>query len=227
MAKILIADDDQNISSLIDDSLRDEGYDTVVVADGDAVLAVLAEMDFDLILLDIMMPHTDGLEVCRKIRDHVNCPILFVTAKGRTIDTVLGLNIGADDYITKPFVVEELVAKVKAHLRREKRHTLTKENVITIGDLTIYRDCYEVTDKGTDVPLTTREFQLLLYFCDNIGKVLTREQIFDAVWGLDYADIGSVTVTVKNLRDKLDPDNHMLKTIWGVGYKLVRPGVEK
>lgn len=227
MPRILIADDDQNISSLIDDSLRDEGYDTVVVADGDAVFAVLAEMDFDLILLDIMMPHTDGLEVCRKIRDHVTCPILFVTAKGRTIDTVLGLNIGADDYITKPFVVEELVAKVKAHLRREKRHTQTKEHVITIGDLTIYRDRYEVTDNGKDVPLTTREFQLLLYFCDNIGKVLTREQIFDAVWGLDYADIGSVTVTVKNLRDKLDPDNHMLKTIWGVGYKLVRSGAEK
>jgi DNA-binding response OmpR family regulator len=122
MPKILIADDDRNISELIADCLIDEGFDTVVAADGNAALEAVELGSFDIILLDIMMPGADGLEVCRKIRDKVNCPILFVTARGRTIDTVLGLEIGADDYITKPFVVEELAAKVKAHLRRERRH---------------------------------------------------------------------------------------------------------
>lgn len=222
MPKILIADDDRNISSLISDSLIDEGFETTVVSDGNAALAVIGQTSFDLILLDIMMPGADGLEVCRKIRDNVNCPILFVTAKGRTIDTILGLEIGADDYISKPFVVEELVAKVKAHLRREKRQLATRDSSVIIGNLCIMPDCYEVTRSGVPVTLTTREFQLLMYLCENIGKVLTREQIFDAVWGLDYADIGSVTVTIKNLRDKLDPDNRLIKTVWGVGYKLVR-----
>jgi len=221
---ILIADDDKNISSLISDSLADEGFECIVVADGDSAIKAVAEFDFDLILLDIMMPGADGLKVCLKIRDKVRCPILFVTAKGRTLDTVLGLEIGADDYITKPFVVEELVAKVKAHLRREKRNHGVQANTLTVGDLTIIRDSFEVKKGGVLQALTTREFQLLLYLCDNIGKVLTKEQIFDAVWGIDYADIGSVTVTIKNLRDKLDPENHLIKTIWGVGYKLLRSG---
>jgi len=172
------------------------------------------------------MPEMDGLEVCRKIRDKVNCPILFVTAKNRTIDTVVGLELGGDDYITKPFVVEELMAKVRAHIRREKRNIISVSGaqIISIGNLQISRDNYEVTKSGESIPLSTREFQLLVYMLDNMGKVLTREQIFDAVWGLDYADIGTVTVTVKKLRDKVDEENKMIKTVWGVGYKLVNPG---
>lgn len=225
MAHILIADDDLNISTLLADSLQDEGYSTVTVPDGDAALLAVASVDFDLILLDIMMPGKDGLEVCRKIRDTVSCPILFVTAKGRTLDTVLGLELGADDYITKPFVVEELVAKVKAHLRREQRHTAAMMHTHIIGDLQIHSDSLEVSKSGVLVPLTTREFQLLLYLAEHSGMVLTREQLFDAIWGMDYSDIGSVTVTIKNLRDKLDPDSRMIKTVWGIGYKLVRPGV--
>ena len=224
VAHILIADDDLNISSLLADSLQDEGYSTVTVPDGDAALRAAQSADFDLILLDIMMPGKDGLEVCRKIRDTVSCPILFVTARGRTLDTVLGLEIGADDYITKPFVVEELVAKVKAHLRREQRHTASSAHALFIGDLQIHPDSLEVSKGGTPIPLTTREFQLLVYLAEHSGRVLTREQLFDAVWGMDYSDIGSVTVTIKNLRDKLDPDSRMIKTVWGVGYKLVRPG---
>lgn len=225
MPRILIADDDRNISELIADCLSDEGFETHVVDDGLAALKAVEQTDFDIILLDIMMPGADGLEVCRKIRDKVTCPILFVTAKGRSIDTILGLEIGADDYIAKPFVVEELAAKVKAHLRRERRHNQSRDSFISIGDLRIWPENYEVTKKGVPVTLTTREFQLLMYLSDNFGRVLTREQIFDAVWGADYADIGSVTVTIKNLRDKLDPDNSLIKTVWGVGYKLVRPGV--
>lgn len=224
MAKVLIADDDFNIARLIADSLEEEGMECVTVSDGVEVLSELKKEQYDLILLDIMMPNLDGLSVCKKIREEVKCPILFVTAKGRTIDTVLGLEMGGDDYITKPFIVDELVAKVKAHLRREKRSTLSKQSIFSIGDLKIIRDNYEVIINGEFINLSTREFQLLIFFCDNIGKVMTKEQIFDHVWGMDYADIGNVTVTVKNLRDKIDPDNRLIKTVWGVGYKMVKIG---
>lgn len=226
MPKILIADDEVNIAALIADSLNDEGFETMVVHDGRAVLAELSQgSDFSLIILDIMMPGIDGLEVCRRIRDTVRCPIIFVTAKSRTLDTVLGLEIGADDYITKPFVVEELTAKVKAHIRRDRRMAESVPHTLTIGSLAIRKDSYEVYLGEKSVNLSTREFQLLVYLTDHIGRVLTREQIFDAVWGMDYSDIGSVTVTIKNLRDKIDPDNRYIKTIWGVGYKMVRPEV--
>ncbi len=224
MPRILIADDDANIAQLIADSLEDEGMICTTVSDGEMVLEAVKKSDFDLILLDIMMPKLDGLSTCKKIRDEVSCPILFVTAKGRTIDTVLGLEMGGDDYITKPFHVEELTAKVKAHLRREKRSSQAQDKAVSLGELTIFRENYEVVKNGEYIHLTTREFQLLIYFIDNIGKVMTREQIFDKVWGMDYADIGSVTVTVKNLRDKIDPDSQLIKTVWGVGYKLVRRG---
>ena len=222
MDRILIADDDRNIARLIADSLSDEGFDTVVVFDGEQALAELRKAQtFSLILLDIMMPKTDGLEVLKTIRSRTASPILFVTAKGRTVDTLVGLELGADDYIKKPFVVEELVAKVKAHIRRDTRRPV-REDVIRLGSLEIRRDSFEVTSGGAPVALTTREFQLLVYLCDHIGQVLTREQIFDGVWGIDYTDMGAVTVTIKNLRDKLDRDSRHIKTVWGVGYKLVR-----
>jgi DNA-binding response OmpR family regulator len=229
MSKILIADDEVNIAALIADSLSDEGFETVVVHDGPAVLSELSkDTDFNLIILDIMMPGIDGLEICRRIRDTVKCPIIFVTAKSRTLDTLLGLELGADDYITKPFVVEELTAKVKAHIRRDKRMAETEalSDTLTIGELTIKKDSFEVYINDKRIDLSTREFQLLAYLAENIGRVLTREQIFDAVWGMAYSDIGSVTVTIKNLRDKIDPDNRYIKTIWGVGYKMVKAEVD-
>ncbi len=223
MPKVLIADDEISIANLIADSLNDEGFETKVVHHGQAVLDELSATNtFSLIILDIMMPGINGLEVCRRIRDAVKCPIIFVTAKSRTLDIMLGLEIGADDYIVKPFVVEELVAKVKAHIRREKRADDNTSEFRTLGGLKINKDNYEVFLNGKRIDLSAREFQLLVYLCDNVGKVLTREQIFDAVWGMDYSDIGSVTVTIKNLRDKIDPDNRLIKTVWGVGYKLVR-----
>lgn len=225
MPDILIADDDMQITTLIEDSLTDEGFTVAVVHDGEAAVNILNEQQFKLILLDIMMPGMDGLEVCRKIRGTTSCPILFVTAKNRTLDTVIGLELGGDDYITKPFVVEELVAKVKAHIRRDKRNAAAEESayVQQVGELRIFPERYEVYKGDKKIDLSTREFQLLMYLRGNIGQVLTREQIFDEVWGLDYTDIGTVTVTIKNLRDKIDPDSNYIKTVWGIGYKLVRP----
>jgi len=222
MSLVLVADDEVAIASLISDSLEDEGINTVVASNGVEVINHIHKQQFDLILLDVMMPVMGGMETCRKIRDIVSCPIIFVTAKNRTFDTLLGLEIGADDYITKPFVVEELVAKVKAHIRRERRKS-NQDNVIAIGKLRIFPENYEVYHSNKRIDLSTREFQLLIYFCSNIGKVLTREQIFDAVWGSDYSDVGTVTVTIKNLRDKIDQNQEYLKTVWGVGYKLVHP----
>jgi DNA-binding response OmpR family regulator len=226
MCKILVADDDKNIAELISDSLIDEGFEVVCVYNGnDAIKKVFENGDFELIILDIMMPGTNGLSVCKTIRDSFEGTILFVTAKSRTLDTMLGLEMGGDDYIAKPFVIEELVSRVKAHIRRDKRHQYGKQenSVINIGELTINKDSFEVFKNGNNIEVSTREFQLLSYLVDNKGRVLTREQIFDNVWGIDYNDIGTVTVHIKNLRDKLDDTNRYIKTIWGVGYKFVEP----
>ncbi|MFR6344441.1 MAG: response regulator transcription factor, partial [Christensenellales bacterium] len=151
-------------------------------------------------------------------------PIVFVTAKSRTLDTMVGLEMGADDYIYKPFVVEELVARVKAHLRRESRYQQadTSSPWLCIGPFRLNRESFEVFCREEPVALSTREFQLLQYLMENAGRVLSREQIFDAVWGEHYGDIGTVAVNIKNLRTKLDPDSQFIKTIWGVGYKFVK-----
>ena len=224
MAKILVADDDRDIARLIADSLSDEGMDVVTVHNGPDALAAVGREAFDMAILDIMMPGVDGLSVCARIRESFCGTILFVTAKNRTLDTMLGLEIGGDDYITKPFVVEELVARVKAHLRRDRRSERGGGGpVLTIGGLRIYTDNYEVTLDCAPVELSTREFQLLYHLAENRGRVLTREQIFDAVWGREFSDIGTVTQHIKNLRLKLDPKNRYIKTVWGVGYKLVEP----
>ncbi len=223
MEKILIVDDDREIAMLISDALSDEGYECVLAFDGESALSSVREHPgLSLILLDIMLPDIDGLEILRGIRNEVSCPILFVTAKNRTFDAMLGFEMGADDYIAKPFVVEELVARVKAHLRREKRSLLKKDSAITVGSIKINPESYEVTLNGKAVELSAREFQLLWYLCENAGKVLSREQIFNAVWGTDFMDIGTVAVNIKNLRGKIDRENRYIKTVWGVGYKLVR-----
>lgn len=220
--KILVVDDDTAIAQLVSDALEDEGYAVTMLNDGEAAFELLSrENDFSLIILDIMMPKMDGLELCIKIRDTVSCPIIFVTAKNRTVDTLVGLEIGADDYIYKPFIVEELVARVRAHIRRDSRGGGKKKSgVIKIGDIELHPSSYEVRRNGELVSLSTREFQLLEYLMTNSERVLTREQIFNAVWGINYGDIGTVAVNIKNLRGKLDPDNEYIKTVWGVGYKF-------
>ncbi|MGN1419638.1 MAG: response regulator transcription factor [Acutalibacteraceae bacterium] len=225
MSKILIVDDDKDIAALVSDALEDEGFETKILDNGEDALEYITinAQDISLITLDIMMPGIGGLEVCQKIRNKVDCPIIFVSAKGKTIDTVLGLELGADDYISKPFVVEELVARVKAHLRREQRNNVAaEEGIIKVGDIEIRTGSFEVFKNGKSVSVSTREFQLLQYLMENAGKVLTREQIFNHVWDTEFGDIGTVAVNIKSIRDKLDPNNDYIKTVWGVGYKFVK-----
>mgnify|MGYP003301996252 CR=1 FL=1 len=225
MGKILIVDDDVSIAQLISDALEDEGFDTVIKNDSKSAYEYVMENthSISLITLDIMMPEISGMDLCRFIRDRVDCPIIFVSAKGKTVDTVLGLETGADDYISKPFVVEEFVARVKAHLRREQRNTAqVQEGTIKVGDIEIRTGSFEVYKGGKMVPFSTREFQLLQYLMENAGRVLTREQIFSHVWDTEFGDIGTVAVNIKSIRDKIDKENEYIKTVWGVGYKFVK-----
>lgn len=225
MSKILIIDDDIAIAELISDALRDEGFETQIKTDGKSAYEyILDEKDnISLITLDIMMPGMSGVDLCRFIRGTVMCPIIFVSAKGNTFDKVLGFELGADDYISKPFVVEEFVARVKAHLRREQRNSMSVDSdIIRVGNIEINTGSYEVFRKGEPVSFSTREFQLLQYLMENAGKVLTREQIFAHVWDTEFGDMGTVAVNIKSIRDKIDPDNEYIKTVWGVGYKFVK-----
>jgi len=223
-SKILVADDDREIVQLISDSLEDEGYQILPAYDGKQVLEHLKNETVSLLILDIMMPEMDGLEVCRKVRNQIGIPIILLSAKGREIDKVVGLEVGADDYLTKPFSVNELVARVKAHLRREERSnkTVKDDPCFSFDDITIFKDKYEVFKNGRKVNLSTKEFQILLYLIENKNLVLSREQIYDAIWGVgsDYCDLNTVTVHIKNLRNKIDPQNDYIKTVWGVGYKF-------
>lgn len=225
MSKILIVDDDISIAQLLSDALEDEGFETVVKNDAkEAYDYIISDGDnLSLITLDIMMPGLSGVEICRYVRNRVKCPIIFVSAKGKSIDAMIGLEAGADDYIAKPFVVEELVARVKAHLRREERYTAkTEDGIIKVGDIELHAGSFEVYKNKEIVYFSTREFQLLQYLMENAGKVLTREQIFNHVWNTDFGDIGTVAVNIKSIRDKIDPKNEYIKTVWGVGYKFVK-----
>lgn len=222
MTRILIVDDENDIAELISDVLTDEGYETVIKNDGYSAIEEVKNNNFDLILLDIMMPNLSGTETCNKIRDLVSCPIIFVTAKNQTLDKLLGFEIGADDYITKPFVIEELVARVKAHIRREKRTSSTPSNIIKIGEICINKESYEVKKNNELITLSTKEFELLSYLMTNAGVVLSKEQIYNSVWKTEYGDIGTVAVNIKGLRKKIDPEEKYIITIWGLGYKFVK-----
>ncbi|MCQ2462704.1 MAG: response regulator transcription factor [Clostridia bacterium] len=223
MSTILIVDDDIAISQLVSDALQDEGFKTVVINDSSQAIEYIKKhhSHISVIILDIMMPGISGLEICKKIRDSVFCPIIFMTAKSKTVDTVVGLEMGADDYISKPFVVEELVARVKAHIRRELRTENSSSGIIRIGAIELRTENVEVFRDGKPIPLSTKEFQLLEYLMANAGKVLSREQIFAHVWDTEVGDTGTVAVNIKSLRDKLDQNNEYIKTIWGVGYKFI------
>lgn len=223
---ILIVDDDKDIVNLLKDILEDEGYKTDHCYNGKDALYKINNNKYDLIILDVMLPDIDGFELCRKVRDKVTIPIIFLTAKSKNLDKVIGLEIGGDDYITKPFDDSEIVARVKAHLRREKRNKISVEiqnnNVIEYGDLVLNKNSYEVSLGETKIELSTREFQILLFLAENSNRVLSREQIYNGVWGHeDYGDINTVTVHIKKLREKLDKEDKYIKTVWGVGYKFI------
>lgn len=222
--KVLIVDDDKDISELISIILKKENIDSKIINNPKEVLTMNDLDSYNLILMDIMMPEISGTELCTKIRDKVDVPIIFVTAKSELIDKMLGYEVGGDDYITKPFDNTELLLKVKSHLRMNSRieNNSNNKTKIKIGEIVLYKDSYEVEKNGKKVDLTTREFELLRYLMENAGNALSKEQIFNAVWNNDYGDIGTVAVNIKNLRDKLQDNDKYIITIWGYGYKFVR-----
>ena len=229
--KILVVDDEKPISDIIKFNLEKEGYEVVVAFDGEEALKKVEAEDPDLIILDLMLPKVDGLEVAKRVRAKHTTPIIMVTAKDSELDKVLGLELGADDYVTKPFSNRELVARVKANLRREATAQAPaeedKNTDIKVGDITIHPEAYTVTKRGENINLTHREFELLHYLAQHIGQVINREHLLQTVWGYDYfGDVRTVDVTVRRLREKIE-DNpsqpQWLITRRGVGYYLANP----
>ena len=234
--KILVVEDEKPISDIVKFNLDKEGYDVVTAYDGEEALKKVESESPDLILLDLMLPKIDGLEVARQIRKEHDTPIIMLTAKDSEIDKVLGLELGADDYVTKPFSNRELVARVKAKLRRTPSANAASSEEdeanreLEVGDLTIHTDAYTVSKRGENIELTHREFELLHYLARHLGQVMTREHLLQTVWGYDYfGDVRTVDVTVRRLREKIeDNPSHpeWLVTRRGVGYYLRNPDAE-
>ncbi len=222
--KILIVDDDPNISDLLKMYFENEGYDVKLAADGSEGLNYFKMYEPDLVLLDIMLPKKDGWQVCREIREISSKPVIMVTAKGEVFDKVLGLELGADDFVTKPFDMKELSARVKAVLRRYQAHSRQSDDeVIKFENIEISLQKYELKLKGKSVDVPPKELELLYFLASNYNRVFTRDQLLDKVWGFDYlGDSRTVDVHVKRLREKLEgvSDKWVLKTVWGVGYKF-------
>ncbi|MBG9981629.1 response regulator transcription factor [Aerococcaceae bacterium DSM 111020] len=234
MDKILVVDDEKPISDIITYSLEKEGYEVVTAFDGKEALDQFDKENPDLVILDIMLPKMTGLDVTRELRKSSAVPIIMLTAKDSEIDKVVGLELGADDYVTKPFSNPELVARVKATLRRNALTSEIKmddqQGDIEIGDLIVHQDAYIASKRGEEIELTHREFELLLYFAKHIGQVMTREHLLETVWGYDYfGDVRTVDVTVRRLREKIEdqPSHpHYIITRRGVGYFLKNPDQE-
>lgn len=219
--KVLIVDDDENISEVINMYLKSSGYNTKTATNGRDAQAAYIEYDPDIILLDVMIPVIDGIDLLKWIRKQGEKPVIMLTAKGDTFDKVLALELGADDYIVKPFEPKELLARVKAVLRRYSTDS-TKNEIIKLSDLTIDSTSYKVVYKGEDIKMPPKEFELLYYLANNKNKVFTREQLLCEVWGYDYpGDSRTVDVHIKRLREKISGgDEWQIETVWGVGYKF-------
>ncbi len=222
--KLLVVDDDQNICEMLRLYFENEGYEVKTANDGaDGVLA-FKSFEPDLVLLDIMLPKKDGWQVCREIREISSKPVIMITAKGDVFDKVLGLELGADDFVVKPFDMKELSARVKAVLRRSAAHNAADDGeVIKYDNLEISKQKYELKLCGKPVDIPPRELELLYFLASNYNRVFSRDQLLDKVWGFDYlGDSRTVDVHVKRLREKLDgvSDKWALKTVWGIGYKF-------
>lgn len=227
MAKMLIADDNKQITSILSNYARKEGFEPVVALDGEEALRLFDEHEPDIamVLLDVMMPKVDGFEVCRRLRGKSLVPVIMVTARGEDFEKIMGLDIGADDYIIKPFSAGEVMARVRAILRRMQPHEeKTAHNIYRYSNLMIDLDKYAVTVNGSEVPLTKKEVELLWTLAKNSSKVFSRDNLLDSLWGYDYyGDSRTVDSHIKRMRAKLDKFEHSgweIKTIWGVGYRF-------
>ncbi|MCQ2911040.1 MAG: response regulator YycF [Clostridia bacterium] len=229
MQKVLVVDDEQSIVDILDFNLKKEGYETVCAFDGEEALSKWQSEKPDLILLDIMMPKLDGIEVCKKIRQSSNVPILMLTARAEEVDKVLGLELGADDYITKPFSVRELMARVKANIRKVARvqedlnqKQEANQNLLVIDRISIDLNMYEVRKDDKIVELTVREYELLKFLMEQKGQVFAREALLEKVWGYEYyGDLRTVDVTIRRLREKIEDNSAnptFIMTKRGVGY---------
>jgi len=224
--KILIIEDEQDISRILRDYLTKNRYEAAVAGNGKDGLYMLELIQPDYIILDIMLPDVDGIDLCREIRQKSNVPILILSARGSDTDKVLGLGFGADDYMTKPFSLSELLARINAHFRRYETMVAAQQNSdsLRLGNLVIDKKAYKVTVNGTEVSLSAKEFELLYYLAKHKNQVFSKAQLLDAVWGYDnYGDENSITVYMRRLREKIEtaPSNpDYLKTVWGVGYKF-------
>ena len=229
MAKILIVEDDEEIAMLERDYLEIEGFQTEIISDGGAAEEAALTGAYDLILLDLMLPGRSGYEVCRRIRDQVDVPILMVTARTESVDKIRGLGLGADDYIGKPFDPAELVARVKSHLSRYQRLTGGRgedDGAIQVGDLRILPQSWKVFKGDQEIKMPNREFALLKFLAENPNIVFSKERLFETIWGYDYVgDSATVTVHVGRIRDKIEDDPahpKIIETVWGAGYRLNR-----
>lgn len=234
MKRILIAEDDAEIAAIEKDFLELNDMEADVTGDGNSVLQMLNAKQYDLLILDIMMPGKDGYELCKEIRSYSDIPILMVTAKNEMADKIKGLGFGADDYIPKPFDPVELVARVKSHLARYDRltggnkqnGTATKNlgDCISIGNLYIYPKAYKVFVRDKEIKFANREFELLLFLAENPNIVFSKEQLFEKIWGYDYVgDNTTVTVHIKRIREKIEIDSRnpqYIDTVWGAGYRF-------
>lgn len=221
--KVLIVDDDSNICELLRLYLEKDGFDTIIANDGEAAIVKYNLEEPDLILLDVMMPKLDGWQVCRTIRKTSSVPIIMLTAKGETFDKILGLDLGADDYVTKPFDSKEVVARVKAVLRRTAGSDENTEKIVKYDKLIINLTNYELIVDGKPVDTPPKELELVYHLASNPNRVYSRDQLLDEVWGFEYyGDSRTVDVHVKRLREKLEgvSDQWSIKTVWSVGYKF-------
>lgn len=232
--KILIVEDEEEIAMLEKDYLEINGFKTVIESNGEKAVSLAKTGEFDLIILDLMLPGKNGYDICREIRDQIDIPILMVTARTESIDKVLGLGVGADDYISKPFDPAELVARVKSHLSRYERLTkgargveseeTKNQEMIRIGDIEIHTKNWKVFRGGEEVKFPNREFELLKFLAMNPNIVFSKEELFEKIWGYDYVgDSVTVTVHINRIREKIEEDSKnpkIIETVWGAGYRL-------